>query len=67
MEELAQTQILEQLANDLTSVLRIRDFFIPDPDFFPFRITNPGTNNSKRMKGKKILFYFFGAIIFRKN
>jgi hypothetical protein len=36
------------------------------PDFFPYRITSPGTNNSKRRKEQNLLLTFTEAIKFHK-
>jgi hypothetical protein len=48
-------------------LFRIRDvysgsgMFIPDPDFYPSRIVDPGSNNNnnERGRGKNLFFYLF--------
>jgi hypothetical protein len=33
--------------------------FIPDPDFYPSRISDPGSNNKNKRGGRKIIFVAF--------
>jgi hypothetical protein len=53
-------------------VLRIRDvypgFWIPDPDFYPSQIPDPGSNYSNQRRGvkKKLMSYLFCSHKFHK-